>query len=260
MIPAFWYLSNNFGDAITPYLINKISGKLPVWVEPETDILKYMITGSILNVDVNNSVVWGCGIAYSNDFLKTNKDVRAVRGRMTLDKYTKFLKNENKAIPDISVGDPCMLLPNYYMPKSEKKYKVGIVPHYIEAYYMMTKSHISSDIKVIDVNQEIEKFINDVNSCEVILSSSLHGIICADAYNIPSAYIKFTDKIGGDGFKYKDWFSNFYDRDFVCHDFSKINTINSDDFLNIAEKNKTSWLININVSLRQLFESCPFKP
>lgn len=41
-----------------------------------------------------------------------------------------------------------------------------------------------------------------INECESILSSSLHGIICEDTYGIPVAWIKLSDQILGDDFKY----------------------------------------------------------
>jgi pyruvyltransferase len=258
MIPAFWYLSNNFGDALTPYIIRKISGKMPVWVEPTAEMDKYLVTGSILNVEAKNTIIWGCGVAESYaEFPK--RDVRCVRGRLTLEKYSKARIKENEELQEIAVGDPCLLLPIYYQPEIRKRYKIGIIPHYIEAYYMIQKSEINLDIKIIDVNQEIEKFVDDLLSCEVILSSSLHGIICADAYGIPSSYVKFTDRIGGDGFKYEDWFSNFYDRELICHDFSKKEFVSSKEFTDIAENNNNRWIDNIRIKIEDLVSSCPFK-
>ena len=50
-------------------------------------------------------------------------------------------------------------------------------------------------------------FIDKILSCEVILSSSLHGIIIADAYAIPNQWSTFTDKIAeGAEFKFHDYF------------------------------------------------------
>lgn len=50
-------------------------------------------------------------------------------------------------------------------------------------------------------------FIDQILSCEMILSSSLHGIIVADAYGVPNLWCKFTDyEAPGKGFKFKDYY------------------------------------------------------
>ena len=52
------------------------------------------------------------------------------------------------------------------------------------------------------------KIIDEINSCQVIISSSLHGIITCHAYNIPCLWYKFSEKIVGDGIKFADYFSS----------------------------------------------------
>ena len=50
--------------------------------------------------------------------------------------------------------------------------------------------------------------IDQICSCERILSSSLHGLIVSDAYQIPSCWIELTGKISGGYFKYYDYASS----------------------------------------------------
>ncbi len=66
------------------------------------------------------------------------------------------------------------------------------------------KSKYKDDIWVIDIQGNWENVIDDINRCEFIASSSLHGIITADSYNIPSLWIKMSDKITGGNFKFQD--------------------------------------------------------
>ena len=104
-------------------------------------------------------------------------------------------------------GDPALLVPYVYNPNIEKKYKLGIIPHYIDYYDERLKS-LGSDVLIINLRNygTIEHVIDQIKSCEAIASSSLHGLILADAYNIPNVWIKLSDKISGGMFKYQDYF------------------------------------------------------
>jgi pyruvyltransferase len=214
-----------------------------------------MVTGSILNLIADKAIVWGSGIAESYAELP-ERDIRAVRGMLTLKRVQEKLNPKN----EIAVGDPCLLLPLYYNPKFEKKHTIGVIPHYIDAYHLLSNLNKIEEleqngIKLININNHIEKVVDDILSCETIISSSLHGIICADAYGIPSAHIKITEKIGGDGFKYIDWYSNFNNREYQCFDLSNP-TI---DKILLLSENSINWLSDIKIDIKKLYESCPFK-
>ena len=56
---------------------------------------------------------------------------------------------------------------------------------------------------------DIEKLVDDILSCEVILSSSLHGIIFAHAYGVPAYHVQFTDFFKNGNFKFADYYSSF---------------------------------------------------
>ena len=48
-----------------------------------------------------------------------------------------------------------------------------------------------------------------ISKCEFVVSSSLHGLVFSDALGIPNLHLKVTDKLGGDGFKFNDYYSSF---------------------------------------------------
>ncbi|HCI7034549.1 TPA: hypothetical protein OL616_005240, partial [Klebsiella pneumoniae] len=63
-------------------------------------------------------------------------------------------------------------------------------------------------IKVIDLKtKDIEFVVDEIISCEYILSTSLHGVIVAQAYDIPTLWIKHND-INTDGIKFYDYFDS----------------------------------------------------
>lgn len=275
-VNVFWYLSNNFGDAVTHYIVKNFCKKNPIWVEAENESEKYMLTGSILNVESPNAIVWGAGIAWKDDIIP-NHYIRAVRGNLTLKRLKEYREFQSSRYDEegnllefmtfdtrnIELGDPVLALPYIFKPKVEKKYKVGIVPHYIDAYYFYQNLNClkqeldDNGIKIIDINSPVEDFVKCLNSCETIISSSLHGIICADAYGVPSVHARFTNKIGGDGFKYADWFSNFIDREHKIYDFEN-KKIELSEIINVYnEIEKLNWLNISIINVDKFLKSCP---
>src|SRR5690606_26837914 len=110
-------------------------------------------------------------------------------------------------------GDPALLLPLWLNPQVEKLHKLGIIPHWKETDYFI--ENYGSKYHIIDLRtRDIEKVVNEICACEYVLSTSLHGIIVAQAYRIPALWIK-KGYIDTDGFKFHDYFSSveipFYD-------------------------------------------------
>lgn len=213
-IPLFWWSSvkfekkqsENFGDIVGPYLIKKITGVGSRFVQPKkrslTDYFTkvYFTVGSILQHADSNSIVWGSGLI---DALTTIKKAKflAVRGPRT----RQILINQGHDVPEI-YGDPALLLPKFYNPKVQPKFSIGIVPHYVD-YGLVCEIYKSiPEIKVINLlDNSVESVVNQIISCESIISSSLHGLIVAHAYGKPTIWVKFSEKIFGDGIKFFDY-------------------------------------------------------
>lgn len=201
---------SNFGDTSVPYMLGKLN--IPFIFTHHTVEKKILMTGSILGVGSRkDTIVWGSGIIQNNIKPLTNCYYRAVRGPRTLEK----VQSVGVDISNIALGDPAMLLPRVYQPSQEKKYKLGIIPHMVDYDYV--RKHVMDNPDkfpntiVIDANtntRQIEGFIDKVNQCEKIVSTSLHGIICAHAYGIPAKWMKISNKLAGDDVKFQDHFES----------------------------------------------------
>jgi pyruvyltransferase len=197
----------NFGDMLSPIILKNISGKKINQIRSSYfNKTHYLGIGSILDRATDHSVVWGSGfISEKSTFISKPKKILAVRGKLT----REILINNGVECPEV-YGDPALLLPLYYNPKITKKYKLGIMPHYIDkSNSNLKKFRNDSDILIIDIQNPNPLYIIDLMlSCERIATSSLHGIILSDAYKIPNLWVSFSNKIIGGNFKYHDYFSS----------------------------------------------------
>ena len=200
----WWNGIHNFGDALNPAFIYMLTGKKISWINPRLYKRKnYIVMGSILVSANKYSIVWGAGFLFPDSKCSEKPfKVCAVRGPLT---RQKLLENGIDC-PEV-YGDPALLLPLLYTPKIEKKYKLGIIPHFHDKTSEWLEVVNNSDVKIIDIqNSDPMRFIDELLSCEKIASSSLHGLIVADAYKIPSLWLEFSDKVEGEGFKFRDYF------------------------------------------------------
>ena len=209
LLLKYYDLEQNWGDTVNPYIFKKITGVNVISSNSMFNFLKkpeILGVGSIIVGDLSNYVIWGSGIISEKTTLLTKpKEVLALRGFNTLKKI-------REVGGDCDVfGDPVLLFPDIFSAEnSVKKYKYGIVPHFKDKSSIgIQKIHDlqNPEIKIIDIQSGIEDFVNDILSCENILSSSLHGLILAEAYGIPTCRLVFSKKLLGGDFKFYDYYS-----------------------------------------------------
>ena len=246
MSKLHWCLGNNFGDKLAPILYKLLSGTDAQFVD-ENHCVKYVTIGSILNRASAGDTVWGSGLATQTDLVDKNITITAVRGPLT----KEICDRHGVHCPEV-YGDPALLYPKFYKPVISTKYELGIIPHYVDkGNAILGKLKYIPGIRIIDVTIGINRFIDELCSCEKIAASSLHGIIAADAYGIPSIWLKFSDKIVGSGFKFMDYFLSVkrpYQEPLVMNEY-----ITLDDIL------KAFYHYEIDVDLNRLFDACPFR-
>ena len=199
----WWKEKHNFGDALNSEIASKYSSKQVEWVPANFSKEFYMAIGSVLQEANNNTIVWGSGFINAKlEPYRQPREILAVRGPLT----RRRLLDLKIKCPEV-YGDPALIMPEFYYPSCERQYDLGIVPHFVDKKNNFFKQNFNENIKIIDIEQaSCEGFIRDVMSCKKIASSSLHGIIIADAYDIPALRISFSNKILGGNFKFEDYF------------------------------------------------------
>ena len=223
---TFWN-KPNFGDVLSPYLINKLSGEkiqykssYTSWKNAFRNFLHYikcgqfgkicsvtfpcehvlLSIGSILSYSGKNATVWGSGFMTTDEPFKGGH-ILAVRGKYSNEKLKKMGYEGCNVF-----GDPALLAPIVYPASKTSEYKIGIIPHWKEVDFF--KKAYSDKYLVIDLRTtDVENVINQIVSCQYILSTSLHGIIISHAYGVPALWIE-KGNIDTDGIKFKDYFSS----------------------------------------------------
>lgn len=253
----------NWGDDINYYFLREII-KSPVVLFNRTSLAfrlklrNYLVIGSSIDMLCSqNTEVWGAGIIDGSKPLKVKpKKVYAVRGPLSQAK----LLAEGVNCPEI-YGDPALLIPLYYQPKKQKRYKYGIISHVsnqavVETLLFNGKPICEcKDIQIIHLGQYAHwhDIIDRVCECEIILSSSLHGLIIAEAYHVPNVWIEFGNPLIGGHFKFHDFFLS------IQRDREKPITIDEQEMpINFIAGEVSVWKPG-TINLLPLINACPFK-
>ena len=242
----------NVGDYITPFIYKKLFNKNPIHSKTGGYDNKPVIfgAGSILQDCNKNSIIWGSGFMFGTENIHEPKKILSVRGPLTRDRLLK-LGYDCPAI----YGDIGLILPYFYYPEKKKKWKLGIIPHYVDKQIIDKLYSNKQNIKILDVTKPIDKFIDDLVQCEYTVSSSLHGIIFSHAYNIKTMWIKISDKIAGKGFKYRDYYGSLNIDYTKIQPFSLNKEVSTEKIIKlIKEYNNPDFPINT----KHIIEICPF--
>lgn len=178
MIIKAWMPRYNWGDQINRELAWLITGEWPELVHANTFQAKphYLCIGSILTYCDPASIVWGSGFLSAEDKLtREPAKICAVRGPLS----RAALLKQRVYCPEV-YGDPALLLPRFYNPQIRKRHNLGVVLHWGDVNNAKMFKHV-----ILPTSPPF-KFIDEILACKAILSSSLHGLIVAEAYGIPA--------------------------------------------------------------------------
>ncbi len=195
--PCFWIDHvANFGDQLTRPLLADLFGIRPQIVHRRF-AGKVLGCGSVIEHVRPGDVVWGSGSLFGSAVDASEATVLAVRGPKT----RMVVKGD---VPEV-YGDPGMLLPLIYTPRhARRRYDVGLVPHMCDHDALVARDPA---VLAIDVRtRDWRRVVDQIASCDVIVSSSLHGIVVAEAYGVPAVWVQPTGRLQGGRFKFDDWY------------------------------------------------------
>ena len=202
MVKAYWWKEvPNFGDALAPLLIEHFTDLKVEWGTISHSSIASI--GSILEhiPPLWDGYVLGSGklFEFSRLHLHTRTaKILSVRGPLSA-----------RGIPgDFTLGDPGLLADELVGPQ-EKQWDLGILPHWQDRtlamqFQALVKKPYTS--KVINPSDDPLEVLRQIGACHRIVTSSLHGMITADAFGIPRRVEICTamERDGGD-FKFRDY-------------------------------------------------------
>lgn len=194
----WWQYSNkeqNVGDMLSPVVVQYMIDSIGLHDKSRKTRHLFAI-GSIIDSGYQDATVWGSGILNGKKkwwwrfFRKF--DIRCVRGPET----RKVLQDNGYRCPEI-YGDPAILMPQIYPAPHDviKEYEYRVVRHL--AYAQDARDSLSP------ITSDWKSFINEILKSKLIISSSLHGIILAEAYGIPAILLREQNM---NLFKYRDYY------------------------------------------------------
>ena len=202
---------NNFGDNINDVLfqdvfgINNSAGNGDLL----TSGINLLGIGTLFNSHLKLSGtagLWVIGSGAGNTPIRPNtipgnsNIIFFVRGPLTC-QYFGLPSN-------LALADSAYLLADKFNSVARSKplasHRFGVIPHHfsIEANRVRWEK-VSKDVFLIDPHLDWQTFIQQVNSCEIILTECLHGAIAADILRKP--FIVFATTPVFHTFKWLDW-------------------------------------------------------
>lgn len=236
----YYYYSYSFADAISPeiasgvmgfavdtvngfnqnrprsskfgVLFNRVCSRVGTVFGQQSYVLGL---GSIYHHAKCNDIVWGSGI---NPYWQDRKlgsaiceDIRALRGPLSRD---YLMRNYGICPPEV-YGDPALLIPDLF-PEFKRKDT--------SRKLLILGQHHDEEVLTDFVGEEFKHFtlicqkkskldwrviVSNILKSEYVISTSLHGLIIADAFGVPSRWLHNKDlpSVKTEGrFKYNDYY------------------------------------------------------
>lgn len=195
-----WFKGQNFGDYLSYVVVGEMLRRRKLKFSNSSK--RMLAIGSVIHFACNNDVIWGSGVngkmpLHSHKYNKL--DVRAVRGPLT----GEFLQKKGIGFNNV-FGDPALLLPHLFpaLKPRPQKGKIILLPNLNELETCM--QNCPEHMQLVSPLGHWKNIVGAILSSELVLTSSLHGLLVSEIYGIPA---RFVLPSGGETlFKYEDYY------------------------------------------------------
>lgn len=210
-------LMSNFGDELNVAVISYASQRLVRWSPPEK--AQVIGIGSIIEFFADRveggerPFVWGAGVRQGEmstrrleRVLSAYRTISAVRGPSTL-------KALHLSDSDVALGDPGVLAP-LVVPADGEKSGTAFLPHFRTWRSKAGRAEIKriekTGIAIVMPTEGYESVLRKIAGSELLVTSSLHGVIVAHAYGTPVVWVDIpgVPQASEPRFKFDDYFGS----------------------------------------------------
>lgn len=187
--------------------------------------------------------VWGTGTLFNDKPVTWPQklQVHAVRGALTANRLCKDAAN-------IPMGDPGILASLLIDPPQQKRWAVAIVPNHVDTTYL-SNLDLPKSWRLIDPEQPVLDVVHQIASADLVISSSLHGLIVADAFKIPCIWAESHTRLQGtEGHKFNDYMTsrpNAFNRPVSYQVLLNLKHAKLEDIATIASRDIEEWQNNL---------------
>lgn len=202
-VPTYWWdQQRNFGDQLTPALLPSM-GVAPVHVQPRYAAL--VGVGSVIEhlPPDYRGTVWGGGLMFDHRLQLPDATFAAVRGLLSAERLGLS--------STVATGDPGLLLRSRACAGDERQYTT-LIPHYrhrTDDLWERLRGAFGPRTQQVDVRSRPGVVAARVAESSVVITSSLHGLITADAHGVPAVWTLPRPWGDGGAYKFLDYESNF---------------------------------------------------
>ena len=195
----------NFGDELSGVIVGSTLRRRVSWSPPgQADLFAI---GSILQIGLREArpgaAIWGSGLREGivpSDGRVDGLHVLALRGEQT-----------RRALGscEVALGDPAILSGEVYAQRPRQRAGISYVPHFTEFASRAGRTFIGrlrdAGLKIIPPSLPANDVVYGCASSDVVISSSLHGLVVADALGIPALPAIPSPPSNEPRFKYTDY-------------------------------------------------------
>jgi pyruvyltransferase len=191
--------SVNFGDHLARIVVDRVLGLRQRTRDDEVARPSRLLAiGSILHLAHDGDVIWGSGIngkVPASSFTARQLDVRAVRGPLS----EQFLRARGFDVPRV-YGDPGLLVSHLF---GERFKPTGRLP-YVFVPNLHDLTLVAHEPHVVSPLWGWNTVVSRILEAQLVLASSLHGLIVAEAFGVPARYVRLSET--ENLFKYEDYY------------------------------------------------------